>query len=750
MRLHMKPESKTGWGRIPRQTNFTFWLALGLILGVGWGLFFGEYGAWIQWIGNAFVRLLQMTVLPYVVLSLTCNIGRLSMTQGGRIARVSAAVMAVLWAIGLATLVLQFSFPAWDGGSFFTSAQVQNPVSQDWLDVFIPANPFWSLSNNFVPAVVVFSIGLGVALIPVPNKEVLFEKLDILTEGLSRLNKFVVRLSPIGIFAIVGSVAATLSWEDFRLLQGYLLVYGAAAVLVSYWVLPALIASVTPFTYRQVLSASRDAMITGFIVGNTFVVLPMVIEAVKKLMSQQQSDARGAPQVSEYTVELAYPFPDIGRIVCLLFIPFAAWFYGIEIDRATIPQLLGTGFLGAFVKPVVTIPALLDIAHIPADIFNLFIAVGVIASRLGDLMKVAHLFAFSIVASSILGGFFRIDVTKLAITVVVTIAMFVAATFGIRAYLEYSFQGDYTRDRLIVSRPLLGKPVESVLLEQSGPNPVPMEEGEDRLDRIRRRGVIRIGIDKHKLPFSFLDKNGQLVGFDIDMAHDLALDLGVRIEFVPLTSDIIAPLRADHFDIAMSGLHPTLDRAIELPKMESYMEVTRAFVVSDYRRHQFRSLRRLSQTLPEDGVLKVAVVAGTLQGELVGSSRGLGTGIAAIEASGLKDHLEIVELESKAEFFNSEAPVADVLASSLEEGSAWTSKYPAYSVVRPEEVDARTPLYYFVAEQSRFERLVNSWLEMNRVNGTREQLYDYWILGKDLQSPEPRWSILRNVLGWVK
>ena len=57
-----------------------------------------------------------------------------------------------------------------------------------------------------MPAVVLFSLGLGIALVPIANKETLFEKIDILIDALARLNKLVVRLSPIGIFAIAGHI----------------------------------------------------------------------------------------------------------------------------------------------------------------------------------------------------------------------------------------------------------------------------------------------------------------------------------------------------------------------------------------------------------------------------------------------------------------------------------------------------------------------------------------------------------------
>ncbi|MEK6236562.1 MAG: cation:dicarboxylase symporter family transporter, partial [Planctomycetales bacterium] len=579
---------------VKKTPSFTTMLVVGIILGTAWGLFLGEHGAWVKWIGDAYVGLLQMTVLPFVVVSLICNVGRLSRGEGGRLARVALGVLLFLWLVGFLTLLAMcLCFPPWDGGSFFSTNLVTEPEPTNWLELFIPANVFLSLTNNLVPAVVVFSIGFGVALIPVTDKDVLLQNLDVVMDGLSRLNKLVVRLSPLGVFAIVGHATGTISLENFLLLQGYLLAYGAAALLLVFWILPSLIASCTPLSHREILRESRPALIAAFIIGNTFVVLPMIHDAVERLMEKLRAEPDERTRDPGYTVELAYPFPDLGRIVTLLFIPFAAWFYGTPIENSQVVPLLGAGFAGSFAKPVVAIPMLLDLAAIPTDIFNLFLAIGVIASRFGDLMKAMHLLAFAVLTACWLQGAFRIQPVPLMIRGLATAGLVAAMVFGIRIYLADSFQHRFDKEHLIVARELLATPAESAVLKRSEPNPAPLLEGEDRMDRILRRGILRVGFNREQLPFSYYNRDRRLVGFDVEMAHQLARDLGVRIEFVPFSGEIIQPLLDDHFDVAMSGLESTIERATALPRMDPYLEVTRAVVVPDHRRHHFQSLKTL-------------------------------------------------------------------------------------------------------------------------------------------------------------
>ena len=77
------------------------WIFVGLAAGLGGGLFFGEYCSPLKVVGEAYVRLLQMTVLPYIAVSLIANMGRLRPQHGRRLMLLGGGVMAVLWLLGL-------------------------------------------------------------------------------------------------------------------------------------------------------------------------------------------------------------------------------------------------------------------------------------------------------------------------------------------------------------------------------------------------------------------------------------------------------------------------------------------------------------------------------------------------------------------------------------------------------------------------------------------------------------------------
>ena len=52
-------------------------------------------------------------------------------------------------------------------------------------------------------------------------------------------------------------------------------------------------------------------------------------------------------------------------------------------------------------------------------------------------------------------------------------------------------------------------------------------------------------------------------------------------------------------------------------------------------------------------------------------------------------------------------------------------------------------------EDDRWANYVREWLVLKKKDGTVDDLFDHWIRGKGAEDTTPRWSILRNVLGWT-
>ncbi|MDN3611983.1 transporter substrate-binding domain-containing protein [Vibrio ostreicida] len=81
------------------------------------------------------------------------------------------------------------------------------------------------------------------------------------------------------------------------------------------------------------------------------------------------------------------------------------------------------------------------------------------------------------------------------------------------------------------------------------------------LDKINERGTLRVGMSTF-VPWAMRDKQGELIGFEIDVAQRLAADSGWKIEFIPTAWDGIIPaLLAKKFDVIIGGMSITPERS---------------------------------------------------------------------------------------------------------------------------------------------------------------------------------------------
>ena len=79
---------------------------IGLGLGIFTGLFLGELVSPVKVVGQIFLNLLMMTVLPYVMVSLIAGLGRLTVEDAKRLAVKGGKVLLVFWTITLATVAV--------------------------------------------------------------------------------------------------------------------------------------------------------------------------------------------------------------------------------------------------------------------------------------------------------------------------------------------------------------------------------------------------------------------------------------------------------------------------------------------------------------------------------------------------------------------------------------------------------------------------------------------------------------------
>jgi len=708
---------------------------IGVAAGVAVGLFFGEMVGWMKVAGDAFILLLQMTVLPYVTVSLIAGMGRLTYDEAGRMARSAGVILLVLWGIVLGVLlVMPAAFPEFESASFFSTSLVEDAPPFDFLGLYIPANPFHSLANTIVPAVVVFSLALGLALIGVPRKELVLEPLDVLTAALMRVTGFVARLAPIGVFAIAASAAGTLGGEALGRLQVYLVTYAAVALVLSFWVLPGLVTTLTPLRYNEVVGPCRDALMTAFATGNLLIVLPLLAEESKKILQGGDLRSEEAAEKVDVLVPASFNFPNLGKLLSLSFVPFAAWFIGSSLDATQYPKFLSAGMASFFGEVVVAMPFLLRLLDLPADLFQLFVTIDVFTGRFGTILAAMHTLVFAILGGCAMSGLIRIHPRKLLRFGLSSAGMFLAAVLGVRLLFSFVLDPTYRKAEELTERPLLFEAEPAHIFDEPQP-PLPERPPEtaSRLDWIRERGVLRVGYQPDGLPYSYENVTGDLVGLDVELVRMFAHDSRWDLELVPMPfSEAAELLKSGCCDLLIGGIPITIDTLDGFSFSAPYLQETLAFLVPDARRQDFASpSRRRELEAPRVGVPRGAEYFAPRLEELLPQGR-------AVTMTRREDQYLSANLDG-----------LDAILFTAERGSAWSLLHPAYAVAVPRPV-VRLPIAIPVAEgdPALVERL-NAWLTVKEEDRTIQRLYDYWILGREEKPREKRWSVIRNVLGWV-
>ena len=118
----------------------------------------------------------------------------------------------------------------------------------------------------------------------------------------------------------------------------------------------------------------------------------------------------------------------------------------------------------------------------------------------------------------------------------------------------------------------------------------------DRLQHILESRTLRVGTTMDTPVFSMRTSSGQLEGFDMDALATLAPALGVKINYVKMTfGSMLGDLAADKFDIAMSGMGRTFDRARTATFSKPYMRYGKLMAVRNMDKDRLKSVSELDK-----------------------------------------------------------------------------------------------------------------------------------------------------------
>ena len=316
------------------KSNLLLRILIGLAAGAGAGLIFGPGIQWVAPLGDIFVRLLKLIVMPVVVFTLIVGAASIHPARLGRVGVKALLLYTVTtaFAVGIGLLVGNVFKPgqgmtlAGTAGAGGLSAEPTS-LLQTVLEI-VPLNPFKSITDGNMLQTIFFAIlfGMGIAYLRESKDErirasanTVFAFFDGCAEVMYKVVNWILEYAPIGVFALIAVVFGEQGTEAFGPLGMVTLSVYVALILhlvVAYSGLLILF-RVGPLAF---FARAKDAIVTAFVTRSSGGTLPVSMDVAERKMGISKG-------VYSFTLPLGATINMDGTAiyqgVCVLFIGFA-------------------------------------------------------------------------------------------------------------------------------------------------------------------------------------------------------------------------------------------------------------------------------------------------------------------------------------------------------------------------------------------------------------------------------------------
>ncbi|AZF40569.1 Amino acid ABC transporter, substrate-binding protein [Pseudomonas sp. R1-43-08] len=230
------------------------------------------------------------------------------------------------------------------------------------------------------------------------------------------------------------------------------------------------------------------------------------------------------------------------------------------------------------------------------------------------------------------------------------------------------------------------------------------------IDDAVRRGVLKVGTTPTYVPFEMTDRQGRIVGFEIDLLHAMSRALGVELELVTVPyTELLSGLTTKKFDLIGSGMTVTQERNLKLNFSDSFIVVGQTVLLHPRLAGTVSSIEDL-----DEASYRIAVTEGTT-GEAA-AQRFLGAARLMSFVTPEEGVREVVE--GRADAFIYDAPY-NLIAMARPENSA---------LLTLEQPFTFEPLA-FGLKKGDYDSLnwINHFLNQVAQDGTYDQLHDKWF-----------------------
>jgi len=371
-------------------------ILIALMLAVIFGLLFKDYVPYISWMGDLFLRMLKMIVVPLIISSIISGIanigshdhfGRLGLkTMGYYIFTSVAAILVSLLFVNI--------FHPGDGIDLtgmtdFSKANLKNQCMRDVLLGIVPDNIFKSMANNELLSVIFFSILLGIFIPRLSSRhsDQLTGFFNSIFELFMKITLFVIKLAPYGIFGLIIKVVA--DQKDFTGLMvnlgSFVLTVMFAILVHAFIILPLLVKYFGKSNPMKHFRNMSTPLLTAFSTASSAAALPLSLNEVR--------DKSGVSEkITNFTLPIGATVNMDGTAIYIVaVVMFIAQAQGIKMGIAEQFIILLTALLTSIgtaaipMASLVIITIILDILKLPVEMIALILPV----DRILDMFRTA-------------------------------------------------------------------------------------------------------------------------------------------------------------------------------------------------------------------------------------------------------------------------------------------------------------------------------------------------------------------------
>ncbi|MCB1118376.1 MAG: dicarboxylate/amino acid:cation symporter [Chlamydiia bacterium] len=327
-------------------------ILIALILGIVAGVVLGPKAQALKPVGDAFLNLIRMLVPLLVLASMT--VGITSIHDPKKLGRVGLRSMifflgTTAFAIGLGLLIAFIVGPG-EGVNLQMEGGVQLHVPHRTLTemilAMIPSNPIASLVEENILQIIVFALFLGVAInFSGDRGRILKDWLESLADVMYRLTSIIMEFSPIGVFALMASVAGSYGYQVLLSLMKFLTAYYVACFLHIGLVFVAILHFIVRLQPIPFFKGMGDAIMIAFSTSSSTATLPASMHCV-------QENLGVSPNISRFVLPLGSTVNMNGSAIFQgMSAVFVAQAYGIHLDWVQLLTIVVTGTLSAIGAP---------------------------------------------------------------------------------------------------------------------------------------------------------------------------------------------------------------------------------------------------------------------------------------------------------------------------------------------------------------------------------------------------------------